>query len=65
VISSFAFSVNLWLPARYRPSALAGFFLAQPVFGVLVAALTVGDPLTRALLLASVAVAAGIGFTSR
>jgi drug/metabolite transporter (DMT)-like permease len=65
VIAGFNFIVNLWLLQRYRPSALAGFFLSQPIFGVLAAALVVGDPLTLDLLAASVAVAVGIGLTSR
>jgi drug/metabolite transporter (DMT)-like permease len=65
VIAGFNFVVNLWLLKRYRMSALAGFFLTQPIFGVVVAALLAGDPLTTELLIASVAVAIGIGLTSR
>ena len=34
VIAGFCFIVNLWLLERYRPSALATFFLTQPIFGV-------------------------------
>src|SRR5206468_447747 len=45
--------------------ALAAFFLTQPIFGVVAAALVTGDPLTPDLLLASLAVAVGIGLTSR
>ena len=65
MISGFNFIVNLWLLRRYRPSALAAFFLTQPLFGVVAAALVTGDPLTLELLVASVAVALGIGLTSR
>lgn len=65
VVAGFNFMVNLWLLKRYRPSALAAFFLTQPIFGVIAAALFTGDRLTVELLLASVAVAAGIGLTSR
>lgn len=65
LISGFNFVVNLWLLQRYRPSALAAFFLTQPIFGVVAAALVAGDRLTPDLLLASVAVAAGIGLTTR
>jgi len=64
LIAGFNFVVNLWLLRRYRPSALAAFFLTQPIFGVIAAALVGGDPLTLDLLLASVAVAIGIGLTS-
>lgn len=64
-ITAFNFAVNLWLLKRHRPSALAGFFLTQPLFGVIAAALFAGDPLTWELLVASVAVAIGIGLTTR
>ena len=65
LIAGFNFVVNLRLLQRYRPSVLAGFFLTQPLFGVLAAAAVMGDPLTPDLLVASVAVAIGIGLTSR
>lgn len=65
VIAGFNFIVNLWLLKHYRPSALATVFLTQPIFGVLAARSLTGDPLTPDLLLASLAVAAGIGLTSR
>jgi drug/metabolite transporter (DMT)-like permease len=65
IVAGFNFVVNLWLLKRYRPSALAAFFLTQPIFGVVAAALITGDALTVDLLAASVAVAAGIGLTSR
>jgi drug/metabolite transporter (DMT)-like permease len=65
VIAGFNFVVNLWLLERYRPSVLATFFLTQPLFGVVAAALLTGDPLTADLFIASAAVAAGIGLTIR
>ena len=65
VLAGFNFTVNLWLLKRYRPSALAGFWLTSPIFGVLLSALFTGDPLTGVLLLASLLVAIGIGLTSR
>ncbi|MBI4247824.1 MAG: DMT family transporter [Candidatus Rokubacteria bacterium] len=65
VVSGFNFVVNLWLLKRHRPSTLSTFFLSQPIFGVLAAAVFTGDALTPDLLLASVAVAAGIGLTAR
>src|SRR5207245_11325456 len=64
LIAGFNSVVNLWLLRRYRPSALAAFFLTQPIFGVIAAALVGGESLTLDLLLASVAVAIGIGLTS-
>jgi drug/metabolite transporter (DMT)-like permease len=63
LVAGFCFVINLWLLRRYRPSALAAFFLTQPIFGVLVASLVAGDPLTLQLLVAGLAVALGIGLT--
>jgi drug/metabolite transporter (DMT)-like permease len=63
-ITGFNFVVNLWLLRDYRPSALAAWFLTQPLFGVIAAALVTGDPITVELVIASVAVAVGIGLTS-
>jgi drug/metabolite transporter (DMT)-like permease len=65
LIAGFCFIVNLWLLKRYRPSGLAAFFLTQPIFGVLAAAMVTGDRLTPAVLLAGVAVVAGIGLSTR
>ena len=65
LIAGFNFVINLWLLKRYRPSALAAFFLTQPIFGVIAAAILTGDRLTPDLLLASLAVAAGIGLAGR
>jgi drug/metabolite transporter (DMT)-like permease len=64
-IAGFNFIVNLWLLTHYRPGALATFFLTQPIFGVAIANLVTGDPLTVELLVASLAVALGIGLTIR
>lgn len=65
VLAGFNFVVNLWLLGRYRPSALAAFFLTQPIFGVLAAAVLTRDALTPELIVASLAVTAGIWLTGR
>jgi drug/metabolite transporter (DMT)-like permease len=65
LIAGFCFVINLWLLKHYRPSALAACFLTQPIFGVVIAALAAGDPLTVQLLAACLAVAVGIGLSSR
>jgi drug/metabolite transporter (DMT)-like permease len=65
LIAGFCFVINLWLLQRYRPSVLAAFFLTQPIFGVFVATLLTGDALTTQLLIACLAVAAGIGLSTR
>ncbi len=65
VVAGFNFIASLWLLKHYRPSTLAGFFLTTPIFGVLMSAALIGEPLTWRLLLASFLLAAGIGLTSR
>jgi drug/metabolite transporter (DMT)-like permease len=65
LVAGFCFVVNLWLLKRYRPSTLATFSLAQPIFGVVAATLVAGDPLTTNLLIACAGVAAGIALTVR
>ena len=65
LIAGFNFVVNLWLLQRYRPSSLVPFFLTQPLFGVVAAALLTGDPLTWELLIAGIAVAIGMGLSTR
>ena len=57
--------INLWLLKRYRSTALAAFFLTQPIFGVIAAATMTRDRLTPKLIAASVAVTVGIWLTSR
>jgi drug/metabolite transporter (DMT)-like permease len=65
VIAGFNFVVNMWLLQHYRPSSLVPFFLTQPLFGVVAAAILTGDTLTWELLLACLAVAIGMGLTTR
>jgi len=64
LIAGLCFVINLWLLQRYRPSSLAALFLTQPIFGVIVAAVVAGDPLTFELLVACVAVVVGIALTT-
>jgi len=65
VVAGFNFVTNMYLLQRYRPSALAAWFLTTPIFGVLVSAVVAGDALTPPLLFSTLLVAAGIGLTTR
>ena len=65
VIAGFNFIVNSYLYKLYLASAIATCFLATPIFGVIIATVVVGDPLSPALVLSSAMVAAGIGLTAR
>ncbi len=64
VVAGFNFLVNTWLLQIYRPSVLAPPVLTTPIFGLLIARLVTGDPLTPVLLLSGVMVALGIGITT-
>lgn len=65
VAAGFNFILNLWLLRRYKPSALASFFLATPLFGVAVSRLVLAEPITPALALATLLVAGGVGVANR
>lgn len=64
VVAGFNFLVNTWMLQIYRPSVLAPPALTTPIFGLLIARLVTGDPLTLALLLSGIMVAVGIGITT-
>jgi drug/metabolite transporter (DMT)-like permease len=64
VVAGFNFLVNTWMLQIYRPSVLAAPALTTPIFGLLIARLVTGDPLTPALLLSGAMVALGIGITT-
>jgi drug/metabolite transporter (DMT)-like permease len=64
VVAGVLFLVNTWMLQRYRPSVLAAPALTTPIFGLLIARLITGDPLTPALLSSGLLVALGIGITT-
>lgn len=64
VVAGFNFLVNTWMLQRYRPSVLAAPALTTPIFGLLIARVVTGDPLTPTLLLSGLMVALGIGITT-
>jgi drug/metabolite transporter (DMT)-like permease len=64
IIAGFNFIANMSLLKTYRPSALAGFALTTPIFGVIATALVLGEPITWVLGLSAVLVAGGILLTS-
>jgi drug/metabolite transporter (DMT)-like permease len=66
VIVSFAsYLVWFWLIRHYPATRLASFTMLTPVFGLLLGALLLTEPVTARLLLALVAVAAGIVLVNR
>ena len=66
VIVSFAsYLVWFWLIRRYPATRLASFTLLTPVFGMLMGALLLGEPVTARLVVALLAVATGIALVNR
>ena len=65
VVTAFSYLVWFWLIRRYPATRLASFTLLTPVFGLLLGALLLGEPITPRLVVALAAVAAGIVLVNR
>jgi drug/metabolite transporter (DMT)-like permease len=65
VISSASYLLWFWLVRHYPATRLASFTLLTPVFGLLMGALLLGEPITLRLVVALAAVAAGIVVVNR
>ena len=60
IFTAFSFQVWFWLVRRYPATQLASFTLLTPVFGLLLGALLLSEPITAGLLLGLAAVCGGI-----
>jgi drug/metabolite transporter (DMT)-like permease len=60
VVTFASYLLWFWLMRRYPATRLASFTLLTPVFGLLMGALLLGEPVTLRLMVALAAVAAGI-----
>jgi drug/metabolite transporter (DMT)-like permease len=65
VVSFASYLLWFWLMRHYPATRLASFTLLTPVFGLLMGALLLGEPITLRLMVALVAVAAGIVLVNR
>ncbi|MBC8057926.1 MAG: DMT family transporter [Rhizobiales bacterium] len=65
VVTAFSYLVWFWLIRRYQATKLASFTLLTPVFGLLMGAVLLGEPITARLVIALIAVAAGIVLVNR
>ena len=65
IVTAFSYLVWFWLIRRYAATRLASFTLLTPVFGLLLGALLLGEPITTRLVVALVAVAMGIVLVNR
>ena len=65
VVSFASYLLWFWLVRHYAATKLASFTLLTPVFGLLLGALLLGEPITARLLIALAAVAIGIVMVNR
>ncbi len=65
VVSFASYLLWFWLVRHYAATRLAAFTLLTPVFGLLLGAVLLGEPITPRLLTALVAVAIGIVMVNR
>lgn len=65
VVTFASYLLWFWLIRHYPATRLASFTLLTPVFGLLLGALLLGEPVTPRLLVALAAVAAGIVIVNR
>ena len=65
IVTAFSYVVWFWLIRSYPATKLASFTLLTPVFGLLMGAALLGEPITTRLVIALVAVAAGIVLVNR
>jgi len=65
VVTFASYLLWFWLMRHYPATQLASFTLLTPVFGLLMGALLLGEPVTLRLMVALVAVASGIVLVNR
>ena len=65
VVSFASYLLWFWLVRHYQATQLASFTLLTPVFGLLLGAMLLGEPITPRLLIALAAVAIGIVMVNR
>jgi drug/metabolite transporter (DMT)-like permease len=65
IVTAISYLLWFWLIRRYPATRLASFTLLTPVFGLLLGAALLGEPITTRLVVALVAVASGIVLVNR
>lgn len=65
VVTAFSYLLWFWLIGHYPATRLASFTLLTPVFGLVLGALLLGEAITLRLVIALLAVAAGIVLVNR
>ena len=65
IVTAFSYLLWFWLIGHYPATRLASFTLLTPVFGLVLGALLLGETITTRLVIALLAVAAGIVLVNR
>jgi drug/metabolite transporter (DMT)-like permease len=65
IVTAFSYLIWFWLVRSYPATKLSSFTLLTPVFGLLLGALLLGEPITARLVTALAAVAFGIVLVNR
>ena len=65
IVTAFSYLLWFWLIGHYPATRLASFTLLTPVFGLVLGALLLGEPIATRLVIALIAVAAGIVLVNR
>ncbi len=65
VVSFFSYVVFIWFIRRFAATSFGAFMFLSPVFGVITAALVLGEPLSASLLAALALIAVGIFLVNR
>jgi drug/metabolite transporter (DMT)-like permease len=65
IVTAFSYLLWFWLMRHYPATRLASFTLLTPVFGLLLGAWLLGEPITTRLVIALIAVATGIVLVNR
>jgi len=64
-VTAFSYLVWFWLIRNYPATRLASFTLLTPVFGLVLGAVLLGEPIAARLVIALVTVATGIVLVNR
>lgn len=65
IVTAFSYLLWFWLIRHYPATRLASFSLLTPVFGLVLGAVLLGEPITARLVVALIAVAGGIVVVNR
>ena len=65
IVAGFNFIVNIWLLKNYKPSQVTVIHLSQPIFGILIGFVVLGENIGPFVLLGAVLVILGSGLVRK